>query len=242
MFHTTHWSMVIQTRAASQQGRVALETLCCAYRSPVLSYLRAHGCSPADAEDLTQAFFEQMLLHRFHTAADPTRGRFRTFLLTALKRFLANQHDRERTLKRGGHLVFVTLEDQHEPDDVAASTPEQAFEREYALTVISRALERLRKEAEESGKSRLFDQLSGFLLEPADRREYSDLAERLGLRRNTLAVAIHRLRNRLREMVRAELVDTVDSPAALEDEMNALSSALAAPAAVPGMLPGEART
>ncbi len=226
MFSTTRWSLVIETRAVSDSGRVALDTLCRIYRSPVLSYLRARGYPASDAEDLTQAFFEQLLLRRMHAAADPERGRFRAFLLTALKRYLANQRDHDSAHKRGGGQSHATLEAEDEPADHGGVTPEQAFERDYALTVIARALERLRQEAIDAGKGELFEQVRGFLLEMPDAAEYAALSARLALRRNTLAVAIHRLRNRLRDMVRAELRDTVDNEASLEVEMAVLRSAL----------------
>lgn len=227
MFHTTRWSLVIGTRAETDDGRAALDTLCRIYRSPVRAYLRAHGHSPSDADDMTQAFFEQLLLRRMHSTADPERGRFRAFLLTTLKRFLANQREREHACKRGGGQVALSLEPDQDLADVHALTPEQAFERDYALTVIARALERLRDEAVRAGKADLFDQVSGFLLEPPDASEYAALAEKLELRRNTLAVAIHRLRNRLRDMVRLELCDTVDSADGLDAEMATLRRALA---------------
>lgn len=226
MFSTTRWSLVIETRAVSESGRVALDTLCRIYRSPVLSYLRAHGYPPSDAEDLTQAFFEQLLLRRMHASADPERGRFRAFLLTALKRYLANQNDYDCARKRGGGQATVALESVDESPDPDGVTPEQAFERDYALTVIARALERLRQEAIDAGKGELFEQVRGFLLEMPDVAEYAALSARLALRRNTLAVAIHRLRNRLRDMVRAELRDTVDNDASLEIEMAVLRNAL----------------
>lgn len=227
MFRTTRWSLVIGTRTDSADGRKALDTLCRIYRSPVTAYLRAHGYPPSDAEDLTQAFFEQLLLRRMHAAADPERGRFRAFLLTALKHFLANQRERELACKRGSGRLAVTLEADQDLADVHSMTPEQAFERDYALTVIARALERLRDEAVRAGKADLFDQVSGFLLEPPDASEYAALAEKLELRRNTLAVAIHRLRNRLRDMVRLELCETVDGPDGLDVEMASLRRALA---------------
>ncbi|WP_052630866.1 RNA polymerase sigma factor [Pseudoxanthomonas suwonensis] len=226
---------MIGTRADSADGREALDTLCRIYRSPVTAYLRAHGYSPSDAEDMTQAFFEQLLLRRMHAAADPERGRFRAFLLTALKRFLVNQHEREQACKRGGGLRMVALEPEPEPDlaDGRTPSPEEAFERDYALTVIARALARLRDEAVHAGKADLFDQVSAFLLEPPDASEYTALAEKLDLRRNTLAVAIHRLRNRLRDMVRFELSETVDGPDGLDAEMAALRKALAVRRAQP---------
>lgn len=229
MFRTTRWSLVIGTRTDSVRGRAALDTLCRTYRSPVMAYLRAQGHPPGDADDLTQAFFEQLLLRRMHAAADPGRGRFRTFLLTSLQHFLANERERAAAARRGGGQVVVPLELVAEPRAGAGASPEAAFERDFALTVVARALERLRGEAVRAGKAALFEQIHPFLLEPPDPSEYAAVAERLGLRRNTLAVAIHRLRSRLREMVRAELRDTVDDEDAMELEMGVLRGALVAP-------------
>ena len=238
MFNTTRGSLVIETRAGSDSGRMALDTLCRIYRSPVLSYLRAHGYPANDAEDLTQAFFEQLLIRRMHAAADPERGRFRAFLLTALKRYLANQMDHDHAHKRGGWQSIGALDLEDEPVDQHGASPEQAFERDYALTVIARALERLHQEALAAGKGDLFDQVKGFLLEMPDASEYAALSTRLGMRRNTLAVAIHRLRNRLRDMVRAELSDTVDNEASLEVEMTVLRNALPQPGETRNRSPG----
>lgn len=229
MFRTTRWSLVIGTRSNSERGRAALEVLCRTYRSPVVAYLRAHGHSPADADDVAQAFFEQLLARRTHAAADPARGRFRTFLLTSLQHFIVNERERERAIKRGGDQLIVPLEMEHDPADHRTASPESAFERDYALTVIARAIERLRGEALHAGKGGLFEQIQPFLLEPPDPSEYAALAQTLGMRRNTLAVAIHRLRNRLRDMVRKELRDTVDDDETLEIEMGMLRKALADP-------------
>ena len=226
MFNTTRWSLVIGTRADSDDGRVALETLCRAYRSPVAAYLRARGHPASDADDMTQAFFEQLLRRRMHAMADPARGRFRGFLLASLRNFLSSQREHERAGKRGGGQAALALEPGEDLLDTRALTPEQVFERDYALTVIARALDRLREEAASAGKAGLFDQVSGFLLEPPDAQEYAELAGKLDMRRNTLAVAIHRLRTRLREMVRMELCETVDSPDALDAEILALRRAL----------------
>ncbi|MFO7340030.1 RNA polymerase sigma factor [Pseudoxanthomonas taiwanensis] len=235
MFQTTRWSLVLETRQSSEAGRLALEALCRAYRSPVVAYLRARGLPPSDAEDLAQSFFEQLLRRRLHATADPGRGRFRAFLLTSLKHFLANEHQRACAARRGGNAAPLPLEPDFEAPDQAAMSPDAVFERDYALTVVARAMDRLRVEAERAGKSALFAQLEPFLLEPPDPADYAALCAHLDMRRNTLAVTIHRLRNRLRETVRAELRETVDDPATLEHEVEALGRALArrpGPAAV----------
>ena len=227
MFQTTRWSLVLETRQCSENGRLALEALCRAYRSPVVAYLRAHGLAPGDAEDMAQSFFEQLLRRRLHAAADPGRGRFRTFLLISLKHFMANERERANASRRGGGSATVSMDPDFDRVDEAAPSPDEAFERDYALTVVSRAVERLREEAARAGKAELFMHLEPFLLEAPDPSDYAGLSERLGLRRNTLAVTIHRLRNRLRELVKAELKETVDTPVALETEMEILGRTLA---------------
>lgn len=227
MFQTTRWSLVLETRQSSPDGRLALEALCRAYRSPVVAYLRARGRCPSDAEDLAQSFFEQLLRRRLHAVADPERGRFRAFLLAALKHFLANERERAGAARRGGDAAAIPLDPGFDPADEDAAAPDEVFERDYAMTVVARAVERLRAEAARTPRAALFAQLEPFLLEPPDATDYAALAERLGMRRNTLAVTIHRLRNRLREMVRDELRETVDSPAALDREMEVLGRALA---------------
>lgn len=226
MFQTTRWSIVMETRSDTAAGHAALGSLCSHYRAPVVAYLRARGHSGEDAEDLTQAFFEQMLLHRFHENADRELGRFRSFLLTALKRFVAKQWHHDHAQKRGGEVVLVDVDSQEHMIESGDASPDQVFEREYCLAIIAWGLKRLRQEALNAGKGELFEQLQDYLLEPPDASDYAALAERLGMRRNTLAVAVFRLRQRLRELVEAELLDTVDSAQALQDELAVLRAAL----------------
>lgn len=226
MFQTTRWSIVMETRSDSAQGHAALAALCTHYRAPVVAYLRAHGHAADDAEDLTQAFFEQMLVRRFHEDADRERGRFRSFLLTALKRFVAKQWHHDHAQKRGGEAILVAMDSQEQVVESAESGPDKVFEREYCLAIVARVLVRLRKEALAAGKEPLFEQLQDYLLEPPDASDYEDLAEKLGMRRNTLAVAVFRLRQRLRELVEEELMDTVDSAQTLQQELVVLQAAL----------------
>ena len=205
-FETTRWSLVLAAQADPVRSRRALETLCETYRSPVLAYIRSHG-SPADeAEDLTQAFFARFVERADHAHADPVRGRFRAFLLTALKNFLTDAHDRAHAAKRGGYAVVHSLDSQVESMQGGAladeaETPERAFDRAWARTVLQTALNRLRDEADAAGKSVLFAHLREFLIERPDEADYARVAQALSLRRNTLAVAVHRLRRRLRELV-----------------------------------------
>ena len=134
MFNTTRWSLVIGTRADSDDGRAALETLCCAYRSPVAAYLRARGHPPSDADDMTQAFFEQLLRRRMHAMADPARGRFRGFLLASLRNFLSSQREHERAGKRGGGQAALALEPGIDLVTAAVSLAERAGRCDLVVT------------------------------------------------------------------------------------------------------------
>lgn len=224
-FATTRWSLILDARTGPDRARQALEEICRAYRAPILGYVRSSGHAGADAEDLTQEFFTRLLERRWDERADPARGRFRSFLLTALKRFLLDQHDARTALKRGGKLRSA----DDELDDIAGPetlSPEAAFERAWAATVIERAYERLRGETERAGRGDLFARLSPYLAEPAEAADYRDIAQELGMRANTLAVSVHRLRQRLRELVRAEIADQTDGPDAADGELRTLRKAL----------------
>ena len=223
-FETTRWSVVLRARGEAGDARAALEQLCRTYRPPVLAFVRFRGYPSDAAEDLTQAFFTRFLERGWHASADPGRGRFRSFLLTALKRFLIDADAEAATLKRGGGLRFELLDD----DCVGATgeTPDAAFEREWAHAVLKAALGRLRSEAEQAGKLELFRRLAEFLIERPDEAEYARAAEDLHLRRNTLAVAVHRMRQRLRELVREELMETTSSRTELEEELRTLRGSL----------------
>jgi RNA polymerase sigma-70 factor (ECF subfamily) len=228
-FESTHWSIVLQARGATADARAALDRLCRTYRPPVLAYIRGRTHSADAAEDLAQTFFTRFIEDAYHADADPTRGRFRAFLLTALKRFLINAHVESQTLKRGGGVYIDRLDDGHlESDALPASSdgPEQAFERSWAMTVLDAALRRLRAEADVAGKTAMFDQLREFLTEAPDQEDYTRAAAALKLRRNTVAVAVHRLRHRMRELVRQELRETTQSRDDLENELRDLRATL----------------
>lgn len=225
-FETTRWSVVLRARGDAGDARVALEALCRTYRPPVLAYVRSRVHPRDTAEDLTQAFFTRFLEREWHAAADPERGRFRTFLLTALKRFLIDANAEARALKRGGGYHFEPLDEEADGSAAGDDSPEQTFDRAWARSVLGAAFTRLRAEAESAGKLELFECLSEFLVEPPDEADYARVAEQLNLRRNTLAVAVHRMRRRLRDLVRDELAETVEGPTALAEELRALHDAL----------------
>ncbi|HEX5487718.1 MAG TPA: sigma-70 family RNA polymerase sigma factor [Rhodanobacteraceae bacterium] len=217
---------MLRARGEPADARRALETLCRTYRAPVLAFVRSRGYAADAAEDLTQAFFTRFLERAWHASADPERGRFRSFLLVALKRFLIDADVEARALKRGGGFRFESLDEQVGDEDALPDAPDRVFERQWAQAVLNAAFARLRHEAQSADKLALFERLSEFLVEPPDESDYARAAEELNLRRNTLAVAVHRLRHRLRELVREELSQTTAGRGDLEQELRALRGSM----------------
>jgi len=229
-FDSTQWSLVLRAREDTPDARAALDRLCRTYRPPVVAYIRSRGYSVDATEDLAQTFFTRFIEDAYHATVDPTRGRFRAFLLVALKRFLINANAEAHALKRGGDVSMRRLDDsQLDVEQIAAdgNGPEQEFERSWAMTVLDAAMRRLRAEARDAGKIEMFEQLSEFLTERPDEADYERAARALNLRRNTLAVAVHRMRHRLRELVRAELEQTTAAREDLETELRDLRATLA---------------
>jgi RNA polymerase sigma-70 factor (ECF subfamily) len=227
MFETTRWGLILAARTSQADRREALEQLCRAYRGPVLAYVRRHAAGNDEAEDLTQAFFLRFVEGGFEQSADPSRGRFRMLLLTMVKRFLANARDHAQAAKRGGSAKPASLDGDGEIVAVDPSeSPERTFERAWALTVLDRALAKMRKESIESGKQALFARLKEFLIEAPDPAQYDRIAGDLGVRRHTVAMAVHRLRERLRTLVRREMAETVGDADSMDAEMTVLRSAL----------------
>jgi RNA polymerase sigma factor (sigma-70 family) len=229
-FDTTRWSVVLGTQGTGADARAALESLCRTYRPPVLAYIRGRGYASDIAEDLTQSFFARFLELGHYAQPDPARGRFRAYLLTSIKHFLINAEVDAHRVKRGGRIQFesidASVDDAVLPADANANDPEQAFEQAWALAVLDAALRRLRKEAQLAGRGELFDHLRDFLAEQPDEADYARVAAALNLRRNTVAVSVHRLRQRLRTLVREEVAQTAADQGALELEMRELRSAL----------------
>lgn len=224
MFHTTHWSVVL---GAGAGGAESLTRLCQIYRGPVLDYIRrAWPGARLQAEDLAQAFFLKLIESNFAAAADPARGRFRAFLLTAVRRFVGHEQAQAEALKRGGGDAPQTLDAHaHQLTDPGVP-PERAFDRAFALALSAAAWTRLETEARSAGKLELFAVLKPHLLESPERGDYAQIAARLGMPRGTVAVAIHRLRSRLKSLVREELAQTVSSAGDLEAELMALKEVL----------------
>lgn len=232
-FVTTHWSVVLTAgRSDTTRARDALARLCQAYWHPLYAYVRRLGNSPPDAQDLTQEFFARLLAKNYLAAADESRGRFRSFLLTALKHFLANEWDKARAQKRGGGQVpipidFNTAETSCGFEPADTTTAEKIYERRWALTLLEQVLRRLREEYVHAGREKLFEQLKPTLTEASRTVRYAEIATRLGMSEGAVKVAVHRLRQRYREVLRAEIADTVASPAEVEDELRNLFAALA---------------
>ncbi len=232
-FVTTHWSVVLSASGPdSPHAAEALEKLCQTYWYPIYACVRRQGFAPAEAEDLTQAFFARILQEHLVASADPTKGRFRSFLLTRLKHFLADEWDRVRAQKRGGGHRLIPLDSgtaetryQLEPADLRS--PDKLFEYRWAVTLLERVFERLRGEYEREGKPDLFNELKGCLAQVRAAVPYAEAGARLGLSEGALRVAVHRLRQRYRKLLRAEIADTVSGPEEVEQELRYLFRVLA---------------
>ncbi len=231
-FDTTHWSLVLAAQVGDMDRtrvRQALEELCRAYWYPLYAFVRHRGHSAEDAQDLTQAFFARILETRGLATADPERGRFRSYLLGALKHFLANEWKRARAQKRGGGAAFLEW-DALDPEARYGLEPavtddlDAHFDREWARESTARALAAVRAEFEARGKGPLFDALEGSLTGEEPPR--AETASRLGMTEDALKVAVHRLRRRYRELLRTEIAATVADPADVDLELRHLVAAL----------------
>jgi RNA polymerase sigma factor (sigma-70 family) len=223
MSNTTRWSLVLAARGDEASSRRALAELCTAYRPVLLAYFRRHGDSRR-AEDETQAFFLHFLQRRLAERAERERGSFRAFLYTAAENHRRERLRAERTGKRQAQACSDTdLLDQL-PDDAADLA--RQFDRDWALRVLARSLERLQAEAAGAGKLTLFEALQGFLVEAPEPRDYDSIGARLGMSANSVAVAVKRLRERLRAQLRLELADTLGPATDLDQELHWLKQAL----------------
>lgn len=230
-FATTRWSLVLAAGASDAAGATALETLCRACWPPIYSHIRRCGHDADHARDLTQGFFAHLLARKSFAAAQSERGRFRSYLLGALKHYLADVHAAERAIKRGGGVEFVAFETKSaeasyawEPVDEV--TPDQLFERRWALSLLTRALARLEEECRLTGKAPLFETLRGFLSEGSATTSYPQAAQVLGLTEANVRMTVSRLRRRYAELVRAEVTETLVDPADLDDELRHLRTLL----------------
>lgn len=231
-FYTTHWSLV--AAAAGQAGaasQAALADLCQAYWYPTYAFIRRRGYSADDARDLAQEFFATLLDKGWLADVDQERGRFRSFLLTAVARFVAKERDKAAALKRGGGrrvlpIDFDDGETRYQREPSHDWTAERIFERRWALTLLDRTLAALRKEHEQSGKLPLFEALKIFLTGEAGTPPLRHMALELGMTEGAVKVAVHRLREKYRQKLRDEIAQTVATPADVDDELRQLLAAL----------------
>jgi RNA polymerase sigma-70 factor (ECF subfamily) len=230
-FAVTRSSLVLSAKANdSPQSDAALETLCRNYWPPLYAYIRRQGLSPHDAQDLTQSFFARLLEKNYLAAVAPGKGKFRSFLLASLKHFLANEWDKMRAQKRGGGKPLVSLD--YAPAEAccalesAEAGPDAVFERRWAVTLLERTLTRLRDEYIAEGKKAVFEQLKETLTGERQLIPYATVARELASSEGAVKVAVHRLRRRYRELLRAEIADTVCGREEIEEELRHLFAAL----------------
>jgi len=227
-FVTTHWSVVLSAREkGSAQSAVALETLCRSYWYPLYAYLRRQGRAPHDAQDLTQAFFARLLQKDYLQAAAREKGKFRTFLLVAFKRFLANEWDREHAQKRGGFTPVVSIDHELAESRFAAEPahnlqPDVLFDRQWAMALLDQTMRQLQEEYVSSGRAKLFEYLQSCLAREESALPYGEIAARLKLTEAAVKMAVHRLRARYREILRAQIAHTVSGPEQVEEEIRDL--------------------
>ena len=231
-FATTRWSVVMAAGGDSTQAsRTALSELCGTYWYPLYAFARRRGASEHEAQDLVQGFLADLLERESVRHADPERGRFRSFLLKAFQNYVGHQRDRARAQKRGGgkaplSLDFEDGERRYQLEPVDALTPERVFERRWALTVLGRAVERLRERMASQGRGEWFAVMEPHLAAGTGAPPHAETAERLGMKEGAVKVAVHRLRARYREAIRAEIAETVEGRSAIDAEIRRLMDAL----------------
>jgi len=233
IFATTHWTVVLAAgQRHTPQADGALEELCKTYWFPLYAYVRRRGHAKADAEDLVQMFFARLLEKNFLANLDSEKGKFRAFLLAALKHFLANEWDKSQAQKRGGGAAHLSLDWQTADTkfQVAATnepSPDKAFDREWALALLAKVIERLQNECVADGKGKLFEQLKMFLMAGGGDSAQAAVAKSLDMEEGAVRVAIHRLRKRYRALLRDEIANTLTDESQVEAEMRALFGAFA---------------
>jgi RNA polymerase sigma-70 factor (ECF subfamily) len=227
VFTTTHWSIVLAAQTESPAAQEALEKLCRMYWRPIYTFVRRQGVGPAEAEDLTQGFFESLLEHRNLNAVRKEQGRLRSYLLGALKYFLADERRRAMAIKRGKGHRLIPLEELRADERVGlepadAVTPELLYERRWASTVLERVLNLLRDEYQTAGNAALFDSLKQLLPGEPDAPPQKDIAAQLGMTENAVRQAFYRFRQRYQSLLREEIAHTVATPGDIEDELRHL--------------------
>lgn len=229
-FRPTRWSLVLQTRGQGEPARRALEDLCGAYWFPLYAWSRRCGASAADAEDHVQGFFVQVLEKQLFADADPAKGKLRTFMLTAFRRHVHDEQRRESRQKRGGGQIIsfdaLQAEEWYGVEQVPGESPEHMFDREWALTVLEQALQSLDERSRASEKREVFAAARPFLQQDGNAAQYDAASRSLGMTSNAFKVAVHRLRHRFREALRAEVAATQAEGESVDEEMNYLMQVL----------------
>jgi len=233
-FHTTRWSVVLAAGHESSPDREeALAALCEAYWHPLYVFARRQGHNAADAQDLTQAFFTRLLKRNDFAGLRPERGRFRAFLLASMRHFLANEWDRSKAKKRGGDIRHFSIdfpqgENRYLAEPADTRTPESAFDREWALALLELVHQKLREKYAQKGQAELFDRLKDLLTGGPPAESYGPFAEDLDMTEGAVRVAVHRLRRRFGELLRAEIAETVADEDEIDNEIRFLFTALRA--------------
>lgn len=230
-FEPTQWTVVLAAREDSQKSREALAALCRAYWPPIYGFLRRQGIPPADAEDLTQGFLAHVLDGDFFQRPDPERGRFRTYLIGALRQFVGHERVRAGAQKRGGTVRFVEFDSAEAEQDYAAQSedthdPRETYDRAWAMALLARARQRLEAEQVKAGRRRQYELLRPFLNAAPARGDYESIALALAMSRASVAVAAHRLTQRFGELVKLEVAATLTNPDDVDAELRHLLAAL----------------
>ncbi len=233
VFHTTRWTMVMRARGDAPEARVALSDLCEAYWTPVYRFLKREGRNDDDSRELTQEFFSRLLSGSTLENADPGKGRFRSYLLGALKHFLSDSRRAEGRQKRGGDVIIESIESGGSETsagfsiaDPRAETTDAYFDRHWALALMERGLEATRESFKLSGKERQFEILKPWLIGDVEGLSQSDVATELGMSTGAIKVAVHRLRQKFGEAIRQEIAETVDTEEEVAGELRYLIEAL----------------
>jgi len=227
VFATTHWSVVLESQAESPAAQEALEKLCRTYWRPIFSFVRRQGTRPEDAEDLTQGFFALLLERKDLNSVRREKGRLRSYLLTSLKHFLADEARHALAAKRGNGQRLIPLEEIHEHEcvDLERSdrlTAEQIYERRWAFTILEQVMARLREEFRSAGNLRFFEQMKKMLMDESDRPSQAEVASEFDMTENAVKQAFHRFRQRYQSLLREEIAHTVAMPSDVEDELRHL--------------------
>ena len=234
-FQSTRWSIVLEAgHRSSPDSSEALATLCRIYWYPFYAYVRCRVRDVHEAQDLTQAFFAQLLEKNYVAEAEPERGKFRSFLLTSFKHFLSKEWDKAKAQKRGAgrapiSLDFSSGETRYLLEPADELTPERIYDRQWALTLLERVLDRLNEEFVRARKRKLFEQLKVFIAGEGAPISYAEVAGQLGISEGAAKVAAHRMRRRYREILREEIAQTVAEPSQVEDEIRSLFDTLGSP-------------